>query len=62
MSGFTAGLFSIAALLVGASIIATFLKNPQGTSTLIGSVTTGFANDLIASQGSVTSMQQFNGY
>lgn len=61
MSGFTAGIISIATLLVGASIIATLVKNPQGTGALVGSVTTGFSNLLIASQGSVTSLSPNTG-
>jgi hypothetical protein len=56
MSGAVAGAISIAALLVGATIIATLVKNPSGTGTLINSVFTGFNNSLIAAQGNVTSL------
>lgn len=57
MSGFAAGLISIASLLVGASIIAVLVKNPQGSVGLVNAVSTGFNNALIASQGSITSLQ-----
>lgn len=56
MSGFAAGLISVAALLVGASIIATLVKNPQGSVGLVNAISTGFNNALIASQGNVTSL------
>lgn len=56
MSGFAAGLISVAALLVGASIVATLVKNPQGSVGLVNAVSTGFNNALIASQGNVTSL------
>jgi len=57
MSGFAAGIISVAALLVGASIVATLVKNPSGSVGLVNSVFTGFNNSLIASQGSITSLQ-----
>lgn len=60
MSGFTAGIVSIATFLVAASIVATLVKNPQGTGTLIGSAGTAFTNALVASQGSVTSLQTYS--
>lgn len=59
MSGFTAGIVSILTFLVFASIIATLVKNPQGTGTLIASSGTAFTNSLVASQGSVTSLQSY---
>ena len=61
MSGFTAGLVSIASLIVGGSILATFLKNPQGTTALVGGVGTAFDNSLVASQGNVTSLSSYPG-
>lgn len=51
MSGFMAGLFSVATLLVAAAIVTTLVKNPSGTTGLVSSVTGGFANDLLAAQG-----------
>lgn len=51
MKGAVAGFISIAALLVGASIVTILVKNPQGTSGLINSTTSGFANLLNAAQG-----------
>lgn len=57
MSGFAAGIISVAALLVGASIIATLVKNPSGSVGLVNAVSTGFNNALIASQGTITSLQ-----
>jgi hypothetical protein len=62
MSGFTAGLVSILTLIVAGSIFATFLKNPQGTEALIGTTGTAFTNALVASQGSVSTLQSYNGY
>lgn len=59
MSGFTAGLISILTLLVSASILATLVKNPQGTGTLIASAGTAFTNSLVASQGSITTLQTY---
>ena len=56
MSGFAAGLISVAALLVGASIVATLVKNPQGSVGLVNAISTGFNNSLIASQGNITSL------
>ncbi len=54
MSGAVAGIISIAALLVGASIVTILVKNPQGTTGLINSTTQGFAADLAAAQGNST--------
>ena len=51
MSGFTAGLISIATLLVGASIITELTKNASGASSIITASASGFANLLNAAQG-----------
>jgi hypothetical protein len=51
MSGFTAGIISIATLLVGASIVTTLVKNSQGSVGLVTATTNGFANLLNAAQG-----------
>ena len=51
MSGFTAGIISVATLLVGAAIVTTLVKNAQGTSGIISSSTSGFASLLRAAQG-----------
>ena len=51
MSGFLAGIISVAALLVGAAIVTTLVKNPSGSVGLVQAVTGGFANDLTAAQG-----------
>jgi hypothetical protein len=52
MSGFLAGIISVATLLVGAAIVTTLVKNPQGSAGLINAVTSGFSTDLLAAQGS----------
>ena len=54
MDGFVAGLFSVAALLVGATIVTTLVKNGSGTASVISSATSGFANVLNAAQGNST--------
>jgi hypothetical protein len=54
MSGFTAGIFSVAGMLVVAAIVTTLVKNYQGTEGLIQNTTAGFANDLLAAQGAVS--------
>jgi hypothetical protein len=51
MSGFTAGIISIATLLVGATIVTTLVKNSQGSIGLVTASTNGFANLLNAAQG-----------
>lgn len=51
MSGFTAGIISVASLLVAASIITTLVRNPSGSVGLVNAVTQGFAADLNAAQG-----------
>lgn len=51
MSGAVSGIISIAALLVGAAIIATLVKNPQGSIGLVNATTSGFANLLNVAQG-----------
>jgi hypothetical protein len=56
MGGFTAGIFSVAGMLVVVALVATLVKNGTGTAQTIGAVTGGFANDLIAAQGNVTSI------
>lgn len=56
MSGFAAGVISIAALLVGATIVATLVKNPKGSVGLVNAVFGGFNNSLIAAQGNVSSL------
>lgn len=62
MSGFTAGLVSIATFLVLASIIATLVKNPQGTGALIGNTGTAFTNALVASQGNITQLSSYSSF
>ena len=54
MSGVVAGVFSVAALLVGAAIVTTLVKNGQGASQVIRASTGGFANLLNAAQGNAT--------
>ena len=51
MGSFLSGIISIGALLVGAAIVTTLVKNPQGSVGLVQAVTGGFANDLTAAQG-----------
>ena len=51
VNSFLAGIISIGALLVGAAIVTTLVKNPQGSVGLVQAVTGGFANDLTAAQG-----------
>lgn len=60
MSGFTAGIFSVAGMLVVVALVATLVKNGSGSASVIGAATTGFANDLVAAQGSVTSLTPIN--
>lgn len=54
MSGVVAGVFSVAALLVGAAIVTTLVKNGQGAAQVINASTGGFANLLNAAQGNAT--------
>lgn len=61
MSGAMAGIISIAALLVGASIVTILVKNPQGTTGLIQATTGGFAADLAAAQGNSTGFSSIPG-
>ncbi len=51
MSGTVAGIISIFTLLVGAAIVTTLVRNPQGTSGLISSTFGGFSQALSAAQG-----------
>lgn len=51
MSGTAAGIVSILSLVVGVALVTTLVKNPQGTTGLINSSFTGFANILSAAQG-----------
>jgi len=51
MNGFTAGIVSIATLLVGAAIVTTLVKNSSGTTGIITASTSGFASLLNAAQG-----------
>lgn len=48
--GFWAGVFGIAAAVVSLAVIATLVRNAQGTSSIIGSATGGFADVLRAAQ------------
>jgi hypothetical protein len=54
MSGFAAGVISVATLLVGAAIITTLVKNSSGTTGIITATTSGFASLLNAAQGNST--------
>ena len=54
MSGVVAGIFSVAALLVGAAIVTTLVKNGSGAAQVISASTGGFANLLSAAQGNAT--------
>lgn len=56
MSGFAAGIISVATLLVGAAIVTTLVKNPSGSVGLVNAVTSGFAADLTAAQGGGTGL------
>lgn len=51
MDGFLAGLIAVATGLVGVALIATLVKNGDGSASLINAVTGGFAKDLSAAQG-----------
>ncbi len=51
MGSFLSGIISIGALLVGAAIVTTLVRNPSGSVGLVQAVTGGFANDLTAAQG-----------
>jgi len=55
MSGFTAGIFSVAGMLVVVALVATAVKNGSGTAQVVNAVTAGFGNDLLAAQGSLSS-------
>lgn len=46
--GFWAGVFGIAAAVVSFAVVATLVKNAQGTSSIISSATGGFADVLTA--------------
>lgn len=50
--GFLAGLFGLAAAIVGLAVIATLVKNAQGTASIIGASTGGFADVLRAASQS----------
>jgi len=55
MSGFTAGIFSVAGMLVVVALVATAVRNGSNTAQVITAVTGGFGNDLLAAQGVLTS-------
>lgn len=48
MNDFVHSAFGLAATIVGLALAALVIKNAQGTSQVIGSTTTGFANVLTA--------------
>lgn len=54
MSGTAAGVISILTMVVGVAFVSTLVKNPQGSTGVIDSLTKGFGNILSAAQGNPT--------
>ena len=55
MNGMTAGIFSVAGMIVVLALFATAVKNGSGTSQIIQNTASGFGNVLMAASGSTNS-------
>lgn len=51
MGGVSAGVFSVLSLIVGVALVATLVKNSEGSVGLVNAGASGFAKILSAAQG-----------